>query len=368
MQAAYASQTINPSGPCRMEGYGPRWSTGQYDDLEVCSLLLESGQPLLLHVLDVVLIERELSDRLKLAASRACGLSPDQVIIAATHTHSGPTVSHVLEREVAPDPQYLQQLEGAVVENSRRCLAQRRPARAFWGRCELKGLFSNRNDPNIPCQTEGYLLRLEDAAGNAIADLLQCACHPTVLGGDNTMVSADYMGAMRRRYTQRTGIPCLSVNGAGGDVSTRLTRRGQNFDEVVRTGNAMADAFACAALGPALELEELDIRPVSQPVSFFPSERDMLLLPKETITFTQTAYVYHWGPLILAAVPGEMVAALGERLRVSTDRALILVCYANEFHGYAVNMEQYGQYFESYNTMYPPETADVFVGDILARF
>lgn len=367
MNAAYAVTKINPSLPCQMEGYQARESTHQLDDLELCTVLIECGKPILLHVLDIVLLEQSLSDRIRQAAAQACGISAAQILLLATHTHSGPKVSHFLDPQIAPDADYLVQLEAAVVKNSLHCMAHRVCVTAQWGVCNLEGIFSNRNDADIPCRQVGNILTLTAENNMPVAHILQCACHPTVLGGENKSISSDYMGTLRRTYSNLTNAPCLVINGACGDVSTRLTRRGQDWAEVQRVGTAMATAFAAAQFNAdALNFTAVEQSVVQKTYDFTPSDKDLLKQPKQLARHTHVAHILRWGGLHLVAVSGEMVSALGERLYQASDAPLLLGCYANDFHGYAVDQEQYGLYFESFCTQYPPGAADNFVAEIAA--
>jgi hypothetical protein len=73
------------------------------------------------------------------------------------------------------------------------------------------------------------------------------ACHPTVLGHDNRLISADLFGAAQRSAEMRMGAPCVFVQGAAGDLSTRYTRREQSFAEVERLGGLLAETGAALA-------------------------------------------------------------------------------------------------------------------------
>ena len=47
------------------------------------------------------------------------------------------------------------------------------------------------------------------------------ACHPTTLAWENTLISPDYVGAMREVVEGETGAPCLFLQGASGDLGPR---------------------------------------------------------------------------------------------------------------------------------------------------
>jgi hypothetical protein len=47
------------------------------------------------------------------------------------------------------------------------------------------------------------------------------ACHPTTLAWENTLISPDFPGAMREVVEGATGVPCLFLQGASGDLGPR---------------------------------------------------------------------------------------------------------------------------------------------------
>jgi len=82
--------------------------------------------------------------------------------------------------------------------------------------------------------------------------------HPTVLGADNLLVSADLTGAARRALRGHDALsgdgprPWVVVaTGAAGDVSTRPHRREQTPAELDRLGARVATAVVRALRGPA---------------------------------------------------------------------------------------------------------------------
>jgi hypothetical protein len=55
-------------------------------------------------------------------------------------------------------------------------------------------------------------------SGQPLLTIVNYACHPTTLAWDNTLISPDYVGAMRETIEARTGVPTLFIQGASGDV------------------------------------------------------------------------------------------------------------------------------------------------------
>jgi hypothetical protein len=60
-----------------------------------------------------------------------------------------------------------------------------------------------------------------DEAGSTLASVVNYACHPTTLAWDNTLISPDYIGAMRELVERETGAPCLFLQGASGEIGPK---------------------------------------------------------------------------------------------------------------------------------------------------
>ena len=63
--------------------------------------------------------------------------------------------------------------------------------------------------------------RIASDAGATIATIVNYACHPTTLAWDNTLISPDYVGAMREVVETATDGLCFFIQGASGDIGPR---------------------------------------------------------------------------------------------------------------------------------------------------
>ncbi len=168
---------------------------------------------------------------------QALSLPPAKLIVALSHTHSGPPL-------MEPDPclpgnellrRWMQQLSETMVHTVRSALQGQVNATLQWqtGRC---GLAANRDlpdpDPNNDRILCGYnpnaepddvlvVGRVTDSSEQVIATLVNYACHPTTLAWDNTAISPDYVGAMRETIQAATGAPAMFLLGACGDLAPR---------------------------------------------------------------------------------------------------------------------------------------------------
>ncbi len=67
------------------------------------------------------------------------------------------------------------------------------------------------------------------------------ACHSTVLGPDNLLVSSDLAGYVARALEKEWGVYPVIMIGAAGDVSNRLYRQGNDLKELNRVGSEMME-------------------------------------------------------------------------------------------------------------------------------
>jgi hypothetical protein len=273
---------ITPPVGTALDGYfaRPGVSRGIHDPLKAQVLLLRSGaQQIALICLDLLGVNLEFSQRVREGVETAIGVPGDCIMLACSHTHSGPAgfLPPNLGLPITPDLELQQEVARKVIGAATWAQERLRPARLGVGRGNVDGIGRNRNDPEAgPSDQEVIVLRVDDEAGEPLAVLMNYGCHPTVLGAENLQISADYpgaaRGALRSLYPNTT---FLYTNGASGDVSTRFMRREQTFAEVRRMGHILAGEVLKvmetvitggeAELRGRLEAVELVFRPYPAP-------------------------------------------------------------------------------------------------------
>jgi hypothetical protein len=282
LAAALAVEITPPIG-VRMDGYAARQHPAQaiHDPLYASLLVLKSGQRgVALVSLDVLMISLAFTGKVRAALASALGIQPEDVMLAAIHTHSGPAgyMKSKMPLESVEDPALLEMTLRKLTGAAQWAARNLRPARLSLGRGELHDLGRNRNDPLAPMDTALTVVRVDGENGYPLAVLLNYGCHPTVLGPENTALSADYPGAARAALRQiYPETVFVFANGASGDISTRFTRRGQGFDEVQRLGFLLAGetlkVMQTASDLPVTQLSGQTL-PLRLPYRRFPSVED----------------------------------------------------------------------------------------------
>src|SRR5262245_6255782 len=136
--ASAASVEITPPIGAFLAGYPHvrRDSTGVHDPLLACALYLRSGdEQVLIIANDVIYVAKSLVTRCRKRIAQETRLPEGNILISATHTHSGPKTLDPIatsgDEAVPPtDPAYVAFLEDRIVEVARRAVAHPRPAEA----------------------------------------------------------------------------------------------------------------------------------------------------------------------------------------------------------------------------------------------
>lgn len=267
-----------------MEGYAAREgvSQGVHDPLLGQVLLLAAGgQSILIVTLDLLGVPLAFARQVRAAIHAGTGIPVEHILLACSHTHSGPAgiLTEVPGLRAEPDPALqeiiLRKIAGAASQ------AQRALQQAAWGSGSgrVQGVGANRNSPlDGPQDEEVLILRVDSASGSPLAVLMNYGCHPTIMGHENLLLSADFPGAARRALKAiYPSTAFMFANGASGDISTRFTRRGQDFNEVERSGRILAGEVLKVV--QTIETKPAEhvggsILPVDFPFRIFPDEED----------------------------------------------------------------------------------------------
>jgi hypothetical protein len=221
LQAGAAQVDITPPVGYPMWGYAVRHdepSEGVLDPLRARALVLSVGKDRIALVsLDLGRAPtRRSTEAIRTRVKEANGI--EHLFLVASHTHHGP----VLELDDWPDPKtpYVRQLEDKIVGLIGEAFKAQRPARLGVASKETT-LNRNRHSQLLdkPVDRELLVLRVEDAEGRPIAHAVNFAAHATLQDIKQHKFSADYPGAMADLVEKETGVPCLFLQGAAGDLS-----------------------------------------------------------------------------------------------------------------------------------------------------
>ena len=241
-------------------------STGVHRPLTATVLLLRSVQneeasQRVIVAVDHCLFWTVEMNRLLDVISSSTGIDRTALTVFFSHTHGAGLMG--LERRELPGgeliPPYLDELAKTItrlVDLARSGLV---PATIVYGvgRCDLaqhRDAFDAERGhavcgfhPEGPADDTVLVARVTSDAGQPLATIVNYACHPTTLAWENTLISPDYIGAMREIIETAMACPCLFVQGASGDIGPR-----EGFVGDVAIADRNGRQLGCAALS-ALE-------------------------------------------------------------------------------------------------------------------
>ncbi|MBN2131585.1 MAG: sugar phosphate isomerase/epimerase, partial [Sedimentisphaerales bacterium] len=254
LEAGVAVVDITPPLRYRMSGYfHERLSTGALNRLHAKALVLRQGDVRAALVFcDIIGISPDVSARARRLAARQTGIPPENILIAATHTHTGPLYFGALRnhfhaqamaeegKDACEETDYPSALVANLVEVIQDAAVNARPIRLEAGAAQQQGLSFNRRfhmkdgtvrfnpgvlNPGIvraagPIDPEVGIVLLRDATGDiARAGLVNFALHLDTVGG--TQYAADYPYYLEQALRERLGADFTLCFGTGtcGDIN-----------------------------------------------------------------------------------------------------------------------------------------------------
>ncbi len=352
-----------------LAGYAARTSgsTGTLDPLSVRALVVDDHA---LVTIDCVALHEDTC-----ATIRALCPCSD-VVVTATHTHAGPTIT---PRGMG---RWASTVHDAVVEAAAAAVRQasrsRERTELVYGERAGTGVGANRRHPDRATDLPVQIVGFRRADRTWVASLTTFPAHPVVLDASNTDVSADYPGSLRDRVEDALpGSVALFATGCAGDVNDSAhppsasfstePQPGRTHAAATRTGRAIADV-ALAALRDGRTAHgvvkawsnapvELDVIPepphvLRASLDQWRAERaavpataqglldlwidwaeDRLREPTTLAVWHGRVTLWRWGEIAVAALPCEPFWWAAEEIRTFIPGALVLG-YADGVAGY----------------------------------
>lgn len=260
LQAGVSRKIISPPTGIYLMGYGNRvqGNVAVHDDIFATTIIFDNGSVrAALLTIDHTFINPKVVQQVQAEINTAVGIPAAAVFLCCSHTHAGP-IGYADEYSRPEDHHYItflvNQLVGSVVE-------------AVAGLCPVTLTtatdFAHININRRERQTDGPIIIGQNPDGivdssvqvvqiltdtnKVLATLVNYACHPVVMGPLNRLVSADWVGAMRRSVEAAMGGVCLFMQGATADINPRKMRWAvDSWDEVEEQGKQVADAVSRA--------------------------------------------------------------------------------------------------------------------------
>ncbi len=397
---------ITPDEPMPMCGYGARVSDGVLDDLNAKAMAIESSDRgpekgtgtfcaehpaglsgkmslspfpsrAVLVTADLLFFRRDVAEAVAKRIMEKTGLQRHQILLNASHTHSGPVVgmNRDLDAFGVPDDvrprvaKYTAKLEEQLADLVAAALRDMQPARVSFGVGQADFVMNRRlptpngivmaPNPQGPADRSVPVLRVDGPDGRLRGLVFGCACHPVTLDGNNKKISGDYAGFAQAALEKcHPGVQAMFVIGCGGDANSHP----RGAAEMARQqGERLAAEVARVAAAPMrpvrgplrAELAWIDLplvhdfsREQLQAMAAGPSvwharnAKGMLetLASGKPLPRAYRAPLAVWqfgGDLTLVALSGEAVAPYVARIAQALGpQGLWVAAYSNESFGY----------------------------------
>lgn len=246
----YGRANVTPKVPVGLTGFGNA-STRISDNLLsylylTCLALTDAeGNTALLFGVDATTSDGDVTKTLRMAVTKATGIPEENIMISATHSHSGPEITN---------PIFQNLLTSGAVEAAQQALADRAPATVKIGSVMTQKLNfvrhyiqengdyvgNNFGDYSVSpikahvteADREMQLIQF-DREGKDIV-LMNFQAHPTMTGGASKYdISADFVGACREMIERELDCNFLYFTGAGGNLNTTSKIPEENLAEKV---------------------------------------------------------------------------------------------------------------------------------------
>ncbi|MBB15442.1 hypothetical protein CMK22_09220 [Candidatus Poribacteria bacterium] len=355
LQAGASSQIITPSNPTYLAGLrNNRLSQGVHDDLFARCLILDDGKTQVGFVsTDLIGLTStditEIRNRAKLIGSSA-----ENVIITATHQHSGPDTIGLWgksEYYSGVDLNYTDFLYNQIASAIKEARDSLEPAEISFGSSQIKEsdqVSRNAREPNLIDRKLG-IIKVDNNHGKTIATIVNFTAHPEIMWSENLLLTAEYPGVVYRECDEKIGGITLFINGAlGGMITT--DNQFNTFEEVERIGGIIAQKAIEAAksaekqVNPKIQhsFELLEIPLENQ---HFHTLIGSGILPKEMLindNIHTEVHLIEIGNAQIATFPGEVLPKLGFRIKnnMTSDYNFIFGLANNEL-GYILATEDY---------------------------
>ncbi|MDE0632185.1 MAG: neutral/alkaline non-lysosomal ceramidase N-terminal domain-containing protein [Caldilineaceae bacterium] len=258
LRVGFGETDITPPHGLYMCGsLDPRRNDGTTDPLQSHALVAESGGRRIAIVgVDLIGLPKELADKIIAEAAGRTGIAPDNILIASSHTHSGPYTAEGLYSFQVTDAEYLSTLPERIGASVEEAVGRVEPVTMYIGRSLVHHGIHNRrvicpdgkvlntwmpqalNDlkliPQVlgtagPVDPELWVLRFDRLDGSTLGVFYNFSLHTNSKGG--VTWSADYPCVVAEHMREAYGPEVVSVYTPGACADINVTLGGARWRE-----------------------------------------------------------------------------------------------------------------------------------------
>jgi hypothetical protein len=215
----FAKTTLTPSMPVVLGGYAARThpSTGVHDDIYAKAFYISDGKTETVIVsCDLVAIPQDLFVEIKNQCAETYSI--ENLIISATHNHSGPDTR--LRSKDSINSPWRSELPGKIINIIGEAIKNSEPMSLYAGFGPVEGMAKNRRSGETEIDDNLMVISAYDQSGEIKLFIINYACHCTVLDANNYLITADYPAFLYNKLaTEYKGAEVIFINGACGNIN-----------------------------------------------------------------------------------------------------------------------------------------------------
>ena len=344
--------------------------TGVHDPLLAKVLVLDNGQVrLALVTIDLLMVSMELRREVVARLPAAAGISPDRLLICASHTHSAPggLLSSDLGQQLLGtyQPAMVGYMAAKIAGAVGAAAAGLAPAKVGWASGQVADIAFNRRSwaGNTLVNSTVATLRVDTAAGKPLAVLVNIGVHPVYVGEENRLLSADFVGYLVRQVERTRGGVAMFANDGQGDQDPKLGTNGKmgaapGYAYAKRFGERLGREAARIAGGAVMRrqvalgsiLGSFETPPPTLPIG--PTELPLM--------------AFRVGDVLLLGIPGEPTAELALEMRRQAYalgfRMPLVLGLANDMVAYILQKPDFEKGgYEAETSFYGPDLGPLLV-------
>lgn len=410
MKAGFAYVDITPAVGVELCGFGPfrrRRSDGLHEPLFARAAAFEAGKKNTIIIsCDLIGIKKEMTDKTRSYISEQTGVPPDAVMIACTHTHSGPaTVDLVGWGE--KDQRYISLLPGKIARAAKQAYENMTESELSAAEVPVKGIAFNRvyHDKG-PLDDTALVLKI--TSGEKLKGFISFySVHPVVCCEETFKIHGDFVAAASNKVSkEHSDAVGLFLQGACGDINSiychkpedvslaNLEKLAHEYSTIISSGLKKAQKIPVDSINSERKYIKIQqALPDKVEIEQKISEAEQLL-SKEDIGDKEQGAVFDLcssktilakldrndplemevelqcialGSIVIIAHPFELFNSIKKQVESSIPgKDILVVGYANDYLGYAPTADRFeldGK--EGRNLCYAAHKVPLIRGDYL---
>jgi len=390
-------------------------SQGVHDNLYAKTIYIESNkEKVVLVSLDLVGLPLNIVDKIRKAVKEDVNL--DNIVIACTHTHSGPNTISFLNTKI--DDNWFSLLPNKIVNLIKSSIKKKEQAKIGFKKVNVFGIGKNRRGNKEEVDPELGIIKVQDLKDRVKVIFLNFSCHATtILDENNLLISADYPAYIYKSLSEvYPEAIILFTNGAAGDINIGYSADDsalgekmdiRTFENAEKIGKRICNKVISVMndipinnkellvykkkviklpfktqLPQKHELEEqIKKRQDSIINTIVKSKKkklqirqiyDEIILEKMKSQYNNGGFlnteidILRVNDAILVTVPGELFCKLGLKIKkMLSPKIAMIVGYANDYIGYIPTKEAFSQGgYEVETSLFADEVGNILINEV----